>query len=92
MSDPKHGERSAGIKTKAELEQRRAARPRPRAELHLTPPGITALDVKRRVDEYQEARIKLLETRLKSARTKLRHDLSYAVHKGKARGDFDRSR
>lgn len=90
MSNPKGPARP--IATRAELDHLKAARFRPDSGLHLSPPGIDGLDVKRRLKDLHENRIKQIETRLKAARTRLRHDLSYSKLKGRARGDFDRSR
>ncbi|MEM9030492.1 MAG: hypothetical protein AAGC70_19200 [Pseudomonadota bacterium] len=90
MSDPKDPARP--ITTRAELDRRRADRPRLVPVPHLTPPGLDVIDLKKRLRDLNEARIKQLETRLKAAGTRLRHDLRHAKLKGRSRGDFDRSR
>jgi len=92
MSDKLGPGRSAKLSTRAELDRRRADRPRLVPGLHLSPPGFDMGDVKRRLQDLNEARIKHLETRLSDMRTKLRHDLAHSKLKGRVRGDFDRSR
>lgn len=61
------GRVAAAIVTKAELDQRIAARPKPRAELHLTPQGWEATEVRRQVDQASERRIRHIDERLKAA-------------------------
>jgi len=91
MSD-KPGPASARIATRAELDHRKATRPKPQAGLHLSPPGIEAQDLKRELAKRQEARIKLLETKLKGASKTLNHDASKAMLKHRAKSSFDRNR
>ncbi len=88
----KPGPASASIATRAELDHRKATRPKPQAGLHLSPPGIEAEDLKRRMTEMQESRIKLLETKLKGASKTLNHDASQVMLKHRAKSSFDRNR
>lgn len=86
------GSAASGAVTKAELEQRIAARPKPRAELHLTPNGWEAVDVRRQIDREGERRIRHLDERLKEARENLEKGHSLALQRGRAKQDFDRGR
>ncbi len=88
----KPGPASARIATRAELDHRKATRPKPQAGLHLSPPGIEATDMQRKIAEMQEARIKLLETKLKGASQTLNHDAKKAMLKHRAKSSFDRNR
>jgi len=92
MSERPDPRKAPGIATRAELDRRRADRPKLVTGLHLSPPGLDMGDVKRRLQDLNEARIKQLETRLTDMRSKLRHDLAHSKLKGRVRGDFDRSR
>lgn len=86
------GSAASGVVTKAELEQRIAARPKPRAELHLTPNGWEAVDVRRQIDREGERRIRHIDERLKMAREKLEKGHGLALQRGRAKQDFDRGR
>lgn len=93
MSNPKEfGSAASGIVTKAELEQRIAARPKPRVELHLTPSGSEAVNVRRSIDHDRERRIQHLDERLQKAREKLEKGHGLALQRGRAKQDFDRGR
>lgn len=83
---------ASGTATKAELDQRIAARPKPRAELHLTPMGWEAAHVRRQIDQESERRIRHLDERLKKARETFERGHSFALLRGRARHDFDRGR
>jgi len=82
----------AGIATRAELDQRLAARPRPRAERHLTIDGSISTAVHTDINREAEARIAYLRDRLDTADTKLRLDRLRAGTKDCARSAFERSR
>ncbi len=86
------GRAASGVVTKAERDQRIAARPKPRAELHLTPNGWEAMEVRRQVDQESERRIRHIDERLKAARAKFKTGHSRALQRGRARQDFDRGR
>lgn len=93
MSKPKEFKLTAGgIATKAEREQQIAARPAPRAELHLTPPGWDTAQVQRHLFQEAEGRIKYLDQRLKTARESIEKGHSHALLRGRAKQDFDRGR
>jgi len=81
-----------GIATRAELDQRVAARPKPRAERHLTIDGSVSRTVHAEVNHQAEARIAYLKDRLDTADTKMRLDRLRAGTKDRARSAFDRSR
>ncbi len=83
---------ASGVATKAELDQRLAARPKPRAELHLTPNGWETTDVRRQIDHDAERRIRHLDERLKTARQTLEQGHGRALLRGRAKHDFDRGR
>jgi len=86
------GVSASGVATKAELEQRIAARPKPRAGLHLTPNGWEAAEVRRQVDQAGERRIRHLDERLKAARESFKNGHARALVRGRAKQDFDRGR
>lgn len=81
-----------GIATRAELDQRVAARPKPRAERHLTIDGSISTAVHSDLNQQAEARIAYLKDRLDTADTKLRLDRLRAGTKDRARSAFERSR
>lgn len=83
---------ASGLATKAELEQRIAARPKPRAELHLTPNGWEATEVRRQIDQAGERRIRHLDERLRQARENFEKGHARALVRGRAKQDFDRGR
>lgn len=83
---------ASGVVTKTELDQRIAARPKPRAELHLTPNGWEATEVRRQIDQAGERRIRHLDERLKAARENFENGHSRALQRGRAKQDFDRER
>lgn len=93
MSTKKDFDQAApGLVTRLERDQRIAARPRPRAELHLTPTGYEFNQVRQQLDERSERRIKHIDERLKEAREKLEKDRARALLRGRAKQDFDRGR
>ena len=81
-----------GIATRAELDQRVAARPKPRAERHLTIDGSISTAVHSDLNQQAEARIAYLKDRLEQADTKMRLARLRAGTKDRARNAFDRSR
>ncbi|ODA66578.1 hypothetical protein A7A08_02345 [Methyloligella halotolerans] len=83
---------SSGAATKAELDQRIAARPKPKVEMQLTPQGAEAVEVRRELDHASERRIKHLEERLQTARNGLENSHARALQRGRAKQDFDRGR
>lgn len=93
MSNTKEfGRLAGGVATKAELEQRIAARPKPKAGLHLTPNGWEAEEVRRQIDQAGERRIRHLDERLKAARENFKNGHARALVRGRAKQDFDRGR
>ena len=86
------GRAASGAVTKAELDQRIAARPKPRAELHLTPNGWEATQVKRQIDQESERRIRHIDERLKQAREAFKQGHARALLRGRAKQEFDRGR
>jgi DNA-binding PadR family transcriptional regulator len=86
------GRAAAGLVTKAERDQRIAARPKPRAELHLTPQGWEATQVRRQIDQESERRIRHIDERLKTARDNFKNNHTRALSRGRAKQDFDRGR
>ena len=86
------GRAASGVVTKAERDQRIAARPKPRAELHLTPKGWEAAEVKRQIDHDSERRIRHIDERLKEARENFQNGHARALQRGRAKQDFDRGR
>lgn len=86
------GAASRGISTKAELDQRLAARSKPRTELHLTMDGYQANSVNRQVDRSSEQRIKHLKDRLGKASNRIKRAHLRARYKNRSKTDFDRSR
>lgn len=83
---------ASGVATRGELEHRIAARPKPRAGLHLTPQGWEAVEVRRQIDLESERRIRHLRERLEKAHGELNADHAHALRKGRAKQDFDRER
>lgn len=86
------GRAASGVVTKAELDQRIAARPKPRAELHLTPQGWEAAEVRRQIDQASERRIRHIDERLKAARENFKNGHARALQRGRAKKAFDRGR
>ncbi len=86
------GSAASGISTKAELEHRIKARPKPRAELIFTIGGSVTQDVHTQVNKSAEDRIKHLKERLGKASNDLKIDRLRAQLKDKSRSHFDRSR
>lgn len=86
------GRAASGVVTKTELDQRIAARPKPRAELHLTPNGWEAMEVRRQIDQASERRIRHIDERLKAARENFETGHARALQRGRAKHDFDRGR
>ena len=81
-----------GVATRAELDQRLAARPKPRAERHLTIDGSISTAVHSDLNQQAEARIAYLKDRLETADTKMRLARLRAGTKDRARSAFERSR
>ena len=81
-----------GVATRAELDQRLAARPRPKAERHLTIDGSISTAVHTELNQQAEARIAYLKERLDTADTKMRLARLRAGTKDRARSAFERSR
>lgn len=94
MTSPKKDfdQSSPGLVTRAERDHRIAARPRPKAELHLTPTGYQFAKVRQQLNDRSERRIKYIDERLKEAREKLEKDRSNSVLRGRAKQAFDRGR
>lgn len=86
------GRAASGLVTRAERDQRIAARPRPRAELHLTPQGWEANEVRRQIDQESERRIRHIDERLRAARENFEKGHARALLRGRAKGDFERER
>lgn len=80
------------IVTKAERDALIAARPKPKAEMHLTPEGAQKAEVKRTVNTMLEARIAAMTLRLERARESMRQDRTKALNRAKAKAGFERSR
>ena len=80
------------IATRAELEQRLAARSKPVVERHLTIEGSQETEVRRQVDAFSENRIKTLQDRLERARQGLHQNRERVRAHGKAKASFERSR
>ncbi|MBU1210177.1 MAG: hypothetical protein KJ587_02765 [Alphaproteobacteria bacterium] len=83
---------ASGVATKAELEARIAARPKPRAELHLTPQGWEVAQVNGQINKDAERRIRALRQSLDQARHRLETGHGKALIRGKAKHAFDRGR
>lgn len=92
MSKPEFGRAASGIVTKAELDQRIAAQPTPRAELHLTPNGYEVQTVNTEQFKAYRDRIHHLRAQLNKAQDTLREDRPKALLRGRAKQDFDRER
>lgn len=93
MSKPEEfGRAASGAVTKAELDQRIAAQPKPRAELHLTPNGWEVQAVNTEQFKAYRDRIHHLRERLNNAHDTLRDDRAKAAIRGRAKHDFDRER
>lgn len=93
MSEKKIFTRAASdIATRAELEQRIKARPKPRHELHLTISGTEEHTVHAEVNAANEDRIRDLQKRLDALRNGARGPQAHARLSGKAKGDFGRTR
>ena len=80
------------IITRAELDQRRAARSRPVLENHLTTDGWQSREVRCRVDAMAEDRITYLENRLSRAREDLLAGHRLANIRGHPKRVFGHSR
>ena len=80
------------IKTKAELDRLRDARPAPEAGPQLNMDGPIGMEVRRQVVVANENRVRDLEARLCQAREGLKRDHAVSQVRGKAKGDFGRGR
>jgi hypothetical protein len=83
-------QKTSDIKTKAELEQRKANRARPAPALQLTPASHRVVTMKTQTMQQNEDRIALLRSRLGEARTKAATGHRLAALKGKTRASFNR--
>ncbi len=94
MTTPKKDfdQASPGLVTRAERDQLIAARPRPKAELHLAPTGYQFAQVRQHLDDRKERRIKHIDVRMDEARERLEKDRSHSLLRGRAKQDFDRER
>jgi len=93
VSNSKEFERSTGgVVSKVEREQQLAARPVPKAELHLTPPGWDTAHIQRHLAQEADRRIKHIDERLKLARENFQKSHGKALLRGRAKQDFDRER
>lgn len=86
------GRAASGVVTKAELDQKIAAQPKPRVELHLTPGGYEVKEVNTQLFKTYRDRIRHLRERLEGAHDTLRDDRARAMQRGRAKQDFDRER
>lgn len=86
------GRAASGVVTKAELDQKIAAQPTPRAELHLTPDGWTVQEVNTELFKAYRDRICHLRERLEGAHETLQNDRAIGLQRGRAKQDFDRGR
>lgn len=86
------GRAAAGVVTKAERDQRIAARPKLQAELHYTPNGWEAREVQRQSHQPSERRIRYIDERLENAHDNLKNNHNRALQRGRAKQDFDRGR
>ena len=80
------------IATKAELDHLTDNRLEPVSELHLTPDGPEAIDVREQVNAVAEKRIGDLQERLQRAREGIETDHAFAQVQDRAGADFERSR
>ncbi|MCF6302498.1 MAG: hypothetical protein L3J13_04765 [Devosiaceae bacterium] len=80
------------VVTKAEMDARINARPKPVAQRHLTPNGYTQTSIRKSHDVQNEARIAQIRILLTSASDRLNTARNKAIVRGTARGDFGRSR
>jgi len=80
------------IATKAELDQLSETRPAPVPEMHLTPDGPQALDVRQSLDAMHEQRIAALRQSLDDVRTRFERDHAFGQLQDRAKADFGRSR
>lgn len=86
------GRAASGVVTKAELDQKIAAQPKPRVELHLTPQGYEVQEINTEQFRAFRDRIHHLRERLNGAHDQLRDHRAKALQRGRAKQDFDRER
>jgi len=79
-----------GIATRAELEARIKARPKPKLERHLTISGSKERIVHGEVNAANENRIRILQERFSKLKDNARSDQAGARLTGKAKSDFGR--
>ena len=92
MSGKKEFARAApGIATRAELEARMKARPKPKLERNLTITGTEERIVHGQVNAANENRIRILRERFSVLKSKVRGDQAQARLSGKAKTDFGRA-
>lgn len=80
------------LSTAAELQQRIADRPTPRAEPHLTPDNQDAREVEKQVNRESESRIGDLKQRLQNMRDRAEHAQAWARLPGHSRAAFNKAR
>lgn len=78
--------------TRAELDARLAARPKPQLQRDHTPGGSDETESHRRVREEGERRIVELRERLEAARSRLDQAYAFRSLEGRAKADFGRER
>lgn len=86
------GRAASGVVTRAELDQKIAAQPKPRVELHLTPGGYEVKAVNTELFKAYRDRIHHLRERLQGAHNTLRDHRARALQRGRAKQNFDRER
>ncbi len=80
------------IKTKAELNQREANRPKPRVDLEFTPNGTVRKFANRQVNIEHNNRIQQLKAGLANADGKFKRNITRDLATGKAKAAFGKSR
>lgn len=80
------------IATKTELDRLTETRPAPASEMHLTPDGPAATDVRQRLDAAHEQRIAALRQSLDDVRTRFEREHAFGQLKDRAKADFGRNR
>lgn len=86
------GQAASPITTKERLDALKAARPKPKLELHHTPGGTLEIETKRSVNSTLEARITAMTMRLDQARQNLTDGSAKAMARGIAKAGFGRNR
>lgn len=86
------GQAASPITTKERLDALKAARPKPKLELHHTPGGTLETETNRGVNSALETRIAAMTMRLDRARQNLIDGRAKAIARGNAQAGFGRSR